>query len=161
VDSRDDNSCCDNCQGQLDPGSITCGGCGAECDPDKARGFRKNRRIERGDTIVVDYDLLDFAGNPVDLSNPAVKVWFTIKNFLSDADQNALAQVTLGAGITARDSPASGHVRVKVPATVTQFITEGTTRLYYDLQLEDAGGIVRTVEKGLFLVDPDVTRATS
>lgn len=154
--------CCDQCQGELCPGDVFCGTCGQSCDPDKARGFRTKRRIERGDTVEIDYDLVDSQGAPLDLSLTGVKAWFTIKYYLDDKDVKALAQVTFaGGGIAPRDVPTSGRVRVTIAAAVTGYILEGTTRLYYDLQILDGAGRVTTIEKGLFLVDPDVTRATS
>lgn len=151
---------CDSCSGDLCPGDIFCGSCGAECDPDATRGFVRKRRLERGDTLEIEYDLIDKDGNPLDLGAVGVKVWFTIKYYLSDVDQNAVAQATLANGqISLRDVATSGRILVTVPATATQYVREGTTKLYYDLQVKDAGARISTVEKGLFLVDPDVTRA--
>ncbi len=155
-------ACCDQCQGDLCPGDVFCGTCGKDCDPDKARGFRRKRRVERGDTVVIDYDLVDpDLGAPLDLTLPGVKVWFTVKYYLDDKDVKALAQLTLGAGIATRDVLTSGRIRVTLPATVTAQVNEGATRLYYDLQVLDGTGRVTTVEKGLFVVEPDVTRTTS
>lgn len=157
-----DQPCCEDCSGTLCPGDVFCGACGKECDPDRARGFTLRRRVIRGDTIQIDYDLVDSAGVPIDLSDPDVKVWFTVKYWLRDQDAYALAAPTLAnGGIVGRDVPTSGRVRVTVDSSVTQHIAEGTTKLYYDLQVKDAEGRVATVERGLFLVDPDVTRAVT
>lgn len=155
-------ACCEECSGSLCPGDVFCGSCGRECDPDRARGFTIRRRITRGDTVQLDYDLVDGNGAPIDLGAFGVKVWFTVKYWLRDADSAALAQPTLeNGGILPRDSDASGRIRVTLESTTTQYILEGTTKLYYDLQVKDADGRISTVERGLFLVDPDVTRATS
>jgi hypothetical protein len=155
-------ACCEECSGTLCPGDVFCGACGRECDPDRARGFTIRRRVIRGDTIQIDYDLVDSNGTPIDLSNPLVKIWFTVKYWLRDADVYALAQPTLAnGGILPRDVAASGHIRVTIASTVTQYIAEGTTKLYYDLQVLDSTGTVTTLERGLFMVDPDVSRATS
>ncbi len=156
------DACCEECSGTLCPGDVFCGACGVECDPDRARGFTIRRRIVRGDTIQIDYDLVDSAGAPIDLSDPTVKVWFTVKYWLRDQDVYALAAPTLAnGGIVGRDAPTSGHVRVTIAASVTQYIADGTTKLYYDLQVKDAAAHVSTVERGLFLVDPDVSRAVT
>lgn len=157
----DQGPCCDQCSGSLSPGDVFCGTCGLECDPDKARGFRVRRALVRGDTGVFDFDLVDYLGVPQNLTLTGVKVWFTVKYYLGDQDSQAVAQLTLGAGIATRDVLTSGRIRVTLPASVTQYVKDGTTRLYYDLQILDGTGRITTVEKGLFLVDPDVTRAVS
>jgi|SRR5579859_1975040 len=155
-------ACCATCQGTLVPGDINCGDCGTPCDPDVTRGFALRRPLTRGDTIQIDYDLLDKNGSPLDLTPISVRVWFTIKYYLGDADQNAVAQATLmNGGISFRDVSTSGHITVTIAAANTVNVAEGTTKLYYDLQVLDSTGRVTTVEKGLFIVDPDVTRATS
>ena len=155
-------SCCESCSGVLNPGDFFCDACGKACDPDRARGFSMRRVVNRGDTIQLDYDLVDSQGIPLNTSATGVKIWFTVKNYLTDADQNALAQETLNnGGIINRNSPISGQVRVTVPATATQFFFNGTTKAYYDLQVLDSYGNVTTVEKGVFLALPDVTQSTS
>jgi hypothetical protein len=125
---------------------------------DAKRGFRKHRPFTRGDTITIDFDLRDpFSGQAPDVGSS--QVWFTIKANLADADLNAVFQGTiLSADITPLGGP---RVRVTVPATVTAMAClDGKTRLYYDLQVSYAGR-VWTQEKGIFVIDPDVTRATS
>lgn len=151
---------CDNCSGELCPTDFACAACGTECDADRARGFVIKRALVRGDTKEIEYDLLDKNGAAIDLGAPGVSVWFTLKYYLSDPDATAIVQQTLAnGGIVLRDTAGSGHVRVLVPASATQGITEGTTKLYYDVQLLDGNGRITTVERGLFMVDPDVTRA--
>lgn len=164
MSTSDDDCRCDNCSGELCPGDVLCGTCGEECDPDRTRGFKIKRKMTRGDTEEIDYDLLDRDGAPLDLSAAGAKAWFTVKRYLSDADQFAVHQATIAnGGILPRDggSLASGRVRVTVPATATASVAEGTTKLYYDLQVKDALGRISTVEKGLFVIDADVTRATT
>lgn len=154
--------CCSSCQNALVPGELACGACGSPCDPDVAAGFALRRQVTRGDTIEIDYDLVDSRGAPIDTSDPGVRIWFTIKYYLRDPDQQALVQATLlNGGIVARDSAQSGRVRVTIAASTTVFIADGIAKLYYDLQVKDSAGRVGTVEKGLFLVSPDVSRATT
>jgi hypothetical protein len=155
------NGCsCDSCGGELCPGDVRCGGCGNACDPDENRGFRIKRPVERGDTVVLDYQLVDpRTCLPPDLTVQGAKVWFTVKDYLGRHDLKALFQGVLGTGI---ENLGSGRVRVTIPATVTAGIPDGVVRIYYDLQvLTGTDGRVWTQEKGLFEVSPDVTRATS
>lgn len=154
---------CDDCSGELCPGDVLCGQCGAECDPDKTRGFRIERALIRGDTEEIDYDLLDRDGAPLDLSGVNARAWFTVKAYLSQADSQAVHQATiLNGGIVPRDGGnlATGRVRVTIPSSATLNVPDGVVKLYYDLQVKDAQGRITTVERGLFFVDPDVTRST-
>jgi hypothetical protein len=155
------SSCsCDACGENLCPGDLACRDCGAECDPDVANGFGLSRPgQQRGDTIVIEYDVVDADGTPVDCSDPNTKVWFTMKDYLSRPDNRALWQGTLpGDGIV---QVSTGKIRVTVPATVTQFIPDGVVKVYYDCQVKDILGRIATIEKGRFFFVPDVTRATS
>jgi hypothetical protein len=113
----------------------------------------------RGDTIVLDFSLRDPnpPGAVPNLSDSGSKVWFTVKEFLSTQDQDAMFQGTIGSGV---ELLGGGRVRVTVPANTTAFVPDGTAKLYYDIQVL-WGGRVWTQEKGVFLVDPDVTKATS
>jgi hypothetical protein len=132
-------------------------------DPDYARGFRTKRSLIRGDTLIVDFDLVDpLTSTPVDTSAVGVEVWFTLAETLPRlATSPVLAQATLtNGGITNRDVPSSGHIRAMVAASITaNAIADSTARLYYDVQVKTADGRVFTFERGIYLVDPDVTRA--
>lgn len=152
---------CDDCGAGLCFGAVQCDECGSTCDPDKTRGFTEERKINRGDTWQADYDLVDSDGIPLDLSAPGVKVWFTVAATLPRlATDPVLYQGTLANGeIIAVGLPASGRARVTIPARATAYLPDGVVRLYYDMQVLDASGRVSTVEKGIFVVLPDVTRA--
>jgi hypothetical protein len=132
-------------------------------NPDAKRGFTTTRSLIRGDTLVADFDLVDpLTGLPVDLSEDGLSVWFTLaETFPKLATSPVLGQATLAnGGITARDVPQSGHVRAMIAASVTaNAIADGTTRLYYDVQVKRGDGRVFTFERGIYLVDPDITRA--
>lgn len=153
---------CDGCGAGLCFGAVKCDDCGASCDPDKTRGFTEERKLTRGDTWVADFDLVDADGIPIDLDAPGVKVWFTIAEQLPRlATSSVLWQGTLGSGIVAVSPATSGKARVTIPASATQYLGDGVVRLYYDMQVLDAAARVTTVEKGIFVVLPDVTRAIS
>ncbi len=149
---------CDACGNELCPGDVLCGTCGEACDPDKTLGFKTKREMNRGETKQIDYDLVDGDGAVVDLSAMGVKVWFTVKDYLTRADSQALWQGTLVSGIGIL---SAGKIRVTMPASVTQYLSDGIEKLYYDLKLLDGFGRATVIEKGLFEIAPSVTRAIS
>lgn len=149
---------CDTCGEDLCPGDVLCSSCGEECDPDKTRGFVIERPMERGDTVELEYELVDRNGAAIDVLAAGVVVRFTVKDYLSRPDLLAIWQGTVAAGI---EQVSIGKIRVTVPPTATANVPDGIVRLYYDLQLRDSVGRITTIEKGLFRVSPDVTRATS
>ena len=149
---------CEKCEADLCPGDVLCGSCGEPCDPDTTRGFRIRRPFDRGDTIEIEYDLVDRDGAPIDATAPGVKVWFTLKDYLTRPDVHALWQGMVGSGIS---QLSIGKIRVSIPPSATSNITEGITRLYYDVQIKDGAARIATVEKGIFEISPDVTRAIS
>lgn len=146
---------CESCGSQLCPGDVLCGTCGIECDPDKTRGFVIRREMTRGESKEYDYAVVDEFGASVNLAASGVKVWFTIKDYLSRTDAQANWQGTLTSGI---QITAPGKIRVTVPASVTQYMSDGITKLYYDLKLLDGTGRATVIEKGLFEIAPGVTK---
>lgn len=149
---------CDKCGDDLCPGDVICGTCGSACDPDATKGFRIKRPVTRGDTIEIEYALVDKNGAPIDASAIGTKLWFTVKDYLGRPDVQAVWQGTYLAGI-AQDSV--GKIRVTVPPTATLQVPDGIVKLYYDLQLKDSSARITTIEKGIFEFAPDVTRAIS
>lgn len=151
---------CDACGTSLCPGDVLCNTCGTRCDVDKTRGFEIKRWANRGDTIELQFDIVDQYNynTPIDVTTGGCKVWFTLKDQVSKPDSMALWQGTLSAGIV---QLYVGRVKVDVPATATQYVADGVTKLYYDLQLKDASGRISTLEKGLFELSPDISRSTS
>jgi len=149
---------CDSCGTQLCPGDVLCGTCGTECDPDKTRGFNTKHSMNRGETKQLEYSLVDADGSPIDLSADGVKLWFTVKDYLSRADHQATWQGVIGTGI---EVLSTGKIRVTLPASATQYLSDGIEKLYYDLKLLDASGRSTIIEKGLFEVSPTTTKAIS
>jgi hypothetical protein len=147
---------CDTCGESLCPGDVLCGSCGKECDPDKTRGFTTVREANRGDTLEIEYDIVDQNGARIDVTANGVLLWFTIKDYLTRADSQAAWQGTLGSGI---EQLSVGTILVTVPPAATQNVSDGIVRLYYDLQIRDVLGRVATIEKGIIELSPDVTRS--
>jgi hypothetical protein len=148
---------CKQCGEDLCPGDVRCSTCGCDCDPDETHGFKIKRRATRGDTITLEFDIVDQDGIPIDASATGFKAWFTMKPYFSLPDNRASWQGTiLNGGIT---PVRVGTIRVVIPANATYLIADGIVKLYYDLQIKDLVGRIATIEKGLFLLSPDVTRS--
>lgn len=130
--------------------------CDAECDPDAELGFVIHHRISRGESIEIEYELVDVNGAPVDLNVSGSKIWFTVKDYLEKADSQALWQGTLGSGIV---QTTIGRATVLVAAAATQYLPDGVVKVYYSLRFRDFAGRVATLEKGIFDIEPDVTRS--
>jgi hypothetical protein len=129
------------------------------CDPDAERGYVIKRPWNRGDTIILKFQLQEpYSKRVPNLSDMGSKVWFTVKTYLTEQDSTALFQGTLLSGDVV--DLGGGQIQVTIPAAVTSIAAEGVTKFYYDLQIKWSG-IVWTPEKGLFQVSPDVTRATT
>lgn len=111
---------------------------------------------KRGDTIDLEV-IATRDGAPLDLTGTSI--WFTAKRKLKDADENAIAQKTLGAGITVTDAEA-GEALVTLDPADTAALTKETT-LYCDVQVVEASGRVTTVASGTLTIELDVTVATA
>lgn len=111
---------------------------------------------KRGDNVKFDVTVtLD--GAPVDLTT--YSVWCTGKRQLSDADVDAIWQVTKAGGQITITGAGNNIARVNVPGSNTAVLTDNTT-LFYDVQIKSAGGDIATVADGRVTITLDVTRAT-
>lgn len=108
------------------------------------------RGDDRTFTITVTVD-----GAVFNLTGCAVR--FTMKQHITDTE--AYLSLSVGNGITLT-TPASGILTVAIPAAATQGV--GTdTMFYWDLQITDTNGKVRTAPEpspGTLFVKSDVTR---
>lgn len=151
-----DNCSCETCDADLCPGDVRCGSCGTDCDPDKTHGFVIKRYSTRGDTLELEFDIVDRDGVPIDASAIGFKAWFTMKSYFSLPDNRATFRGTLAGGEIV--AVRTGTIRVVIPAGATFLIPDGVVKQYYDLQIKDVVGRISTIEKGLFFFSPDVTR---
>lgn len=111
--------------------------------------------MTRGDDVTLDVIATD-QGAPVDLTGAGV--WWTAKRRHLDADDDAVIRKTVGAGITVTN-PAGGLATVDlVPADTAGL--GNSVALWWDLQVKDGAGKVRTLAAGRLVVNADVTRAT-
>lgn len=110
----------------------------------------------RGDTIDLEVTVTR-DGAPVDLTG--ADLWFTAKLKVKDADVDAVAQKTVGSGITVTDA-VNGEALITLDPADTDGLTKETT-LYCDVQLVEASGRVTTVASGTLTILRDVTRVTA
>lgn len=82
-------------------------------------------------------------------------VIFTAKASVNDADEDAVFQKALGAGITIAGAVASVEL---VPDDTSGLVV--ATTLVWDVQAQEAGGAVRTVATGTLTIGLDVTQST-
>lgn len=108
----------------------------------------------RGDTRLYECLLLDSDAEPYDLTG--CDLTFTAKSSIADADDDAVFQLTLGAGITAPE-PTTGLFTIEVSPADTVNLANATT-LVCDIQLKAADDRVYTIAKGLMTIVEDVTR---
>lgn len=94
------------------------------------------------------------------------KVWLTIKESETDADVDALAQVsvttnaTASGQITDTGADGTGGATINVPAATTALLSGG--QLYhYDIQVQTDASLLYTPEKGTLTPVAGITRATS
>lgn len=100
----------------------------------------------------------------VTLDNVAVDITganfrFMAKTRVSDADVDAVIEATTANAKCAITDAANGVMEVRLDPSDTTGILE-TVRLYYDLQMTESGGEVRTVTRGLLTVNADVSITT-
>lgn len=106
--------------------------------------------IIRGDDVSITIKFTDSDGNPIDLTGATV--YFTAKNNLSDADNDAV----LSADITSHSNPTNGETVLTFADTDTDGLT--VKSYYYDLQLKTAAGKISSVKAGKLNILEDVTR---
>lgn len=109
----------------------------------------------RGDTVEWDETITTDSG-PVDLTGLGVR--FMLKKSYSDANGAALANLTLGSGLTLVGPAANGVVHVKVPPAATSALENRNQVLLWEIQLEQ-GTDRWSVQKGRWYVTPEVVQA--
>lgn len=108
--------------------------------------------ITQGDDVPFDV-AVSRDGVALDLTGSSL--WFTVKTAASQTDAQAVAQLTLGDGITLVDAEA-GTCTVLLERAVTEEMTVGTTYLA-DLQIKDAAGLIATAAIGTLKLTRQVT----
>jgi hypothetical protein len=110
----------------------------------------------RGDDESFDVSVYEVDGTtPVDLTGATLR--FTAKRRVSDADLDAVIELTTDDGTITVTNAGQGKARLDVPAAQTFDLTRDL-RLLWDLQITDIADKVRTVATGDLIIRRDVTR---
>ena len=83
------------------------------------------------------------------------EVTFTAKRSKRDADEDAVIQKTTGAGVEIGDPDTTAEVTIDAADTMDL----EPVALYWDVQVVDGTGSVRTVAAGRLVIKADVTRS--
>lgn len=124
------------------------------CRPTSSRTETMHLRMYRGDTLEFKAFILD-GEDPVDVTGGYF--WFTVKSDINDPDSAAVIRKELGTGIQVINGPL-GYILVTVDPidTLVLNIDEATT-YHWDLQYQDAFGVITTVFIGRLTIEQDVT----
>ena len=110
-------------------------------------------RLIRGDDKTYTVTFLDSDGVAIDITG--YTVFFTVKANLTDSDDNAIIKKD----ITSHSDPTNGQTELSFAASDTDGVEEGT--YYFDLQLKDTGGLIKSTKRQYFYIDQDITLRTS
>jgi hypothetical protein len=113
--------------------------------------------MTRGDSRAFAIELTDGDGLPLDLTGLALV--FSAKRRISDSDDRALITKTEVDGIVVDDDPTTGLAILTIAAPDTEGLSDRV--LYWDLQVDDGAGDVKTPLSGLLSLDADVTQAST
>lgn len=120
------------------------------CRPTSSRTETMHLRMYRGDTLEFKAFILD-GTDPVDVT--AGYFWFTVKSDINDPDSDAVIRKELGTGIQIINGPL-GYIIVTVDPidTLVLNLDEATT-YHWDLQYQDAFGVITTVFIGRLTIE--------
>lgn len=109
--------------------------------------------VIRGDDVALNVAFKDNDGVAIDITG--YTVFFTVKDNLNiDNDAEALISKT----ITNHTAPLTGQTTINLSNTETN-LAEGVYS--YDFQTKDGSGKISSTERGVFVVNLDVTRRTA
>lgn len=112
--------------------------------------------MTRGDQQAFEVAFTDADGLAVDLTG--VTLTFTAKRRPTDADVDAVISITsTDGGIAVNANPATGLATLTLEPADTEDLTN-LRSLYWDIQLDDGAGDVRTPSSGRLAISSDVTR---
>lgn len=114
-----------------------------------------------GDDFLYTATVRDRAGGLFDLTGSTL--WITIKRYRSDADADAIAclywQDGIGAaGISVADE-STGEADIRLTPSQTLLFEQAA--YVWDLQIQDAAGAIRTVDRGTLVAQMSVTTRTT
>jgi hypothetical protein len=117
--------------------------------------------MTRGDKIAFTASMTDGTGvNPADLTG--ITITFTAKRRKTDTDAQAIIVRSTADGIVTDYDPTTGTATITLDPEDTELLTAHVVArsLYWDVQIDDMAGDVRTPLKGLLAIDADITRTS-
>jgi hypothetical protein len=111
--------------------------------------------VKRGDTATFTIALTDSAGAPLDLTG--LIMTFTAKYHLMDPDDDAVITKSDIDGIVVDYDPTTGIAVLTIDPEDTATLPPIRTRLFWDLQVDNGAGDVRTPLTGTLNINADVT----
>ena len=115
--------------------------------------------IYRGDEPTYILTIKNYGAN-VNLTG--YKIWFTVKESYSDADDDAVIQMSSAdvSEIEILDQTSyKGQVKIYLSKTETALLSQGT--YVFDVQMKTSAGKILTVVAGDLIVKSDVTLSTA
>lgn len=114
--------------------------------------------VIRGDQQAYSITLTEGDGTALDLTG--LDVTFMAKRHLQDLDADALITKTATDGIAVNVDPTTGLAVLTLTPDDTELLADAD-RLYWDLQVDDGLGDVRTPLRGKLVIAGDVTAGSS
>lgn len=117
----------------------------------------KNLSWTRGDTVLIDLAFTQ-GGAPYDLTGATVKM--VAKKDANDGDPGAVFSKSSALTGIAIVSAVGGTATVTInPNDTVSLSSNGTSLLFFDVQVTDSGGGVHTAASGSIIIYPDIAVA--
>ena len=118
----------------------------------RGRTNKINIWVTQGGGIGSDQEAYDLTG---------CALWLTAKSQITDADPAAVFQLSTGAGSISITSAINGQAQAVISPADTDSMPYARKKIDFDLQLKTSDGEYWTIAKGVFVVDPNITRRTA
>lgn len=127
----------------------------------EAAAVRVIASVDSSTAVTLTQTVSTTAGEQVTLAQDLTdwSLWLTAKKRLTDADADAVFQLTSASGITLQ-SATGGYFQAAIGPDDYAGLDYEKATLYADVQGKDGDGKVHTLAKGMITIEPDVTRAT-
>src|SRR3990172_7530268 len=116
--------------------------------------------MARGDKQAFEIAVVDADGVAVDLTG--ITITFTVKRRPTDTDAQAIISLSTAAGIVTDYDPTLGTATITLDPEDTESLSDHiiARSLYWDVQIDDMAGDVRTPLSGRLAISADQTRTS-
>jgi hypothetical protein len=116
--------------------------------------------VTRGDRQTFAISITDADGVAVDLTG--ITITFTAKRRPTDTDAQAVISLSTAAGIVTDYDPTLGTATITLDPEDTEDLSDHVIArsLYWDVQIDDMAGDVRTPLSGRLAISADTTRTS-